>query len=85
MRGDLQVGSTIQMPKGYPNAPGFATTTAAAFPSSPVSAKYKPTFTQAFRIVEMHHIGNFRSTDAGEWCTLINAVQMGNSTTSGAQ
>lgn len=85
MRGDLQVGSIIEMPKGYPNAPGFATTTAAAFPSSPVSPRYKPTFTQSFRIIEMDHIGVFRSTDAGEWATIVNAVQMGNSTTSGAQ
>jgi hypothetical protein len=82
MRADLQVGSLIQMPAGYPNAPGFAKTTAAAFPSSPVSAKYKPSFTGTFQVTAVRHLGSFRSTDSGEWATIVRGVQMGGSGTS---
>lgn len=73
MRADLQLGSIIQMPKNYANAPGMVTTTAQSMPSS---LKYKPTFTQKFQIIQLRQLGNFRSTDAGEWATVFNCVQL---------
>ena len=73
MRSDLQVGSIIQMPQGYVGAPGGVTTTAQSMPSS---QKYKSTFTQSFQINKLRHVGNFRSSDSGEWSTIFNCVQL---------
>jgi hypothetical protein len=73
MRADLQMGSRVLMPAGYQNAPGFIVTSAQSFPSS---EKYKSTFTQAFEIIKMRQLGNFRSSDSGEWATIFNAVQL---------
>jgi hypothetical protein len=72
MRSDIQVGSTITMPTGYVNAPGFVTTTAEAFPSS---QKYKSTFSQNFSVIKLRQLGNFRSSDSGEWATIFNCIQ----------
>ena len=71
MRADLQLGSIISMPQGFQNAPGFITTTGASLPSS---SKYESTFKNSFTIYELRQIGNFRSADAGDWCTVINGV-----------
>lgn len=73
MRADLQLGSVIQMPRNYANAPGMVTTTAQSMPSS---LKYKPTFTQTFQIIQLRQLGNFRSSDAGDWATVFNCVQL---------
>jgi len=73
MRADLQFGSKIKMPKGFVGAPGSVTTTAQSMPSS---YKYKSTFTQDFQITQLRHIGNFRSSDAGEWATVCNCLQL---------
>lgn len=73
MRSDLQLGSIIEMPKNYANVPGMVTTTAQSMPSS---LKYKPTFTQKFQIIQLRQLGNFRSTDSGEWATVFNCAQL---------
>lgn len=71
MRADLQVGSIIQMPQGIQNAPGFINTTGNAQPST---VKYQSAFKNSFTIVELRQIGNFRASDAGDWCTVFNCV-----------
>ncbi len=73
MRSDLLVGSMINMPKGYLDAPGFIVTSAQSMPSQ---LKYKSTFTQSFQVVKLRQIGNFRSSDSGEWSTILNCVQL---------
>lgn len=73
MRADLLVGSEIKMPDGYLNAPGAVTTAAQSQPSS---LKYKPTFTQSFLVTQLRQVGDFRSTDSGEWATIFNCVQL---------
>lgn len=71
LRADLQLGSIITMPQGFQNAPGFVTTTGSSLPSS---TKYQSTFKNSFVISELRQIGNFRSSDAADWCTVFNCV-----------
>ncbi|MHB8388240.1 MAG: hypothetical protein ACYDBH_01505 [Acidobacteriaceae bacterium] len=73
MRADLQIGAIISMPKGYLDAPGFIVTSAQSMPSQ---LKYKSTFTQSFQVIKLRQIGNFRSSDSGEWSTILNCVQL---------
>lgn len=74
MRADLQLGSHIEMPKGFVGAPGSVTTTAQSQPSQ---LKYKSTFTQSYFIKSLRHVGNFRSTDSGEWATIFKCSALG--------
>lgn len=74
-RADLQVGGIIAMPQGLQNQPGLVTTTQAAYPST---IKYQTTFQNNFIVQELRQIGNFRSSDAGQWVTIINAVTQTN-------
>ena len=71
MRADLSVGSIVKMPEGLQNAPGIIGTTAASLPSS---LKYQSTFKNTFQVKELRQIGNFRSRDAANWCTVLNCV-----------
>lgn len=74
MRADLQVGAMISMPKGYQNVPGFVSTSAYSLPSS---LKYQSSFQNNFQIIQLRHIGNFRSSDASNWATVFNCVMSG--------
>lgn len=74
MRADIQVGTTITMPQGLPNAPGTVTTTAAAAPSQ---AKYKTTFQGNFTVQSVRHIGNFRDPDGSSWASIFEAFPNG--------
>lgn len=71
MRADLQVGSIITMPKGMQNAPGFVSTWPSSLPSS---MKYESAFKNNFFVREVRHIGNFRSSDSADWCSVFNCV-----------
>jgi hypothetical protein len=74
MRADLQISARISMPKGFQNLPGFANTTQASLPSS---IKYQSAFQNDFQIVEMRHLGHYRSHDSADWCTVFNCVTGG--------
>jgi len=69
MRADLQIGSIVTMPQGLQNAPGIITATSSSLPSS---IKYQSSFTGTFTVNEIRHIGNFRSSDSGSWCSIFN-------------
>jgi hypothetical protein len=71
LRADLEVGSVIRMPQGLQNVPGFIRTSA---PPNPASIKYQSIFQNSFQVSELRQIGNFRSSDAGDWCTIFNCV-----------
>lgn len=71
MRGDLQIGSIITMPKGFSNAPGLVTTQGASYPSS---IKYKSAFQNNFQIVEIRHVGEYRSPDGAAWASTFNCL-----------
>lgn len=71
MRADLQVGSIIRMPQGMQNVPGLITTWPDSLPSS---IKYQSAFQNNFLIREVRHIGNFRSPDGADWCSVFNCV-----------
>lgn len=71
IRADIQLGSNVKLPVGYINAPGAITTTAASQPSF---LRYKTTFTGLYNVTKIRHIGNFRSSDGGEWATILNCV-----------
>ncbi len=71
MRADLTIGSTILMPQGMINAPGFVQTSANSMPSN---LKYQSTFQGVFTITEMRHIGNFRDPNGQSWVTVANCV-----------
>ena len=74
MRGDLYIGSNITMPSSLMNAPGIIFTLGSALPSQ---IKYSSTFSGSFTIIEMRHLGNFRSQDGAQWATIMNCVPNG--------
>jgi len=74
MRADLQISAKISMPKGFQNLPGFVRTEQASLPSS---MKYQSAFQNDFQIVELRHIGHFRSHDSADWCTVFSCVTGG--------
>jgi hypothetical protein len=71
MRADLQIGSIITMPKGMQNTPGLVATWPQSMPSS---VKYQSAFQNDFFVREVRHIGNFRSPDSSDWCTVLSCV-----------
>lgn len=72
-RADLQIGQIVKMPQGLQNAPGFVTTTSNAFSST---IKYKTTFQDNFIVQELRQVGNFRSSDASQWATIFNLLDV---------
>ncbi len=70
MRADIQVFSTITMPKQMPGLPGLVTTSAASQPSQ---MKYKTSFQGQFLVTSVRHIGNFRDADGASWVTIVQA------------
>ncbi len=71
LRGDIQVGSTVSLPKGLQDRPGFVLTAAKSTPSS---IKYKTAFTGNFMVSEMRHVGHSRNPDGTSWVTIMNCV-----------
>lgn len=71
MRGDLQIGTAVKMPTGLSGQAGQVLTSGNSLPSS---MNYLTTFSGSFQIVEVRHIGNFRSGDGGAWVTVVNCV-----------
>jgi len=71
MRGDLQIGTAVKMPAGLSGQAGQVLTSGNSLPSS---SNYQTTFSGAFQIVEVRHIGNFRAADGGSWVTVINCI-----------
>lgn len=69
LRADIPLLSAVTMPQGLQNAPGVITQSSQALPGA---LKYKSTFQGTFNVVAMRHVGNFRSSDAGNWCTIFN-------------
>ncbi|MHB1644604.1 hypothetical protein [Acidithiobacillus sp.] len=70
MRSDIQQGSLVEMPKNIASSPGFVKTN---FESYPSYQKYLSLFQQQFVVQSVRHIGSFRSDDASQWCSVINA------------
>ena len=67
MRADLKVGDYVKLP------PGQVTLGAQSF----ASLKDKLTFnttSNAFQIIRIRHVGNFRQADASAWVTVIDCV-----------
>lgn len=71
LRADLEIGSIITMPKGLQNLPGFVGTSA---PPNPANIKHQSIFQNSFQVNELRQVGNFRSSDAADWCTVFNCV-----------
>jgi hypothetical protein len=69
MRADIQLGNTVTMPPGLQNLPGIVTTSQQAQPSL---NKYKSAFQGSFNVNAVRHVGNFRASDGGQWCTIFN-------------
>jgi hypothetical protein len=83
LRADLEIGSMIRMPQGFPNAPGFVTTPGSGALSTdgaalPSTGKNKTIFQNNFQITELRQLGHFRSPDASQWATIFNCVTSGN-------
>lgn len=69
LRADIALGGQVTMPQGLQNAPGIVTQSSQALPGA---LKYKSTFDGQFQVAAMRHIGNFRSSDAENWCTVFD-------------
>jgi hypothetical protein len=71
LRADLEVGSIITMPQGMRNGPGSVGTSP---PPNPASIKNQSIFQNSFQVTELRQIGNSRSSDAADWCTVFSCV-----------
>ncbi len=71
MRGDITINAQMMMPQGMTSQPGFVTTLQASLPSRD---RYKSTFQDTFTVLEMRHLGNFRSPEGASWVTIINGA-----------
>ncbi len=71
LRGDISLGSLVQLPPKMQNAPGMALTSAESFPSN---LKYKTSFNGVFRVISNRHVGNYRSSDGAAWTTILTCV-----------
>jgi hypothetical protein len=71
LRADIAIGGQVLMPQGLQNAPGIIMQSSQALPGA---LKYKSTFSGNFGVAALRHVGNFRSADAANWCTVINCV-----------
>ncbi len=74
MRADIQVGSTVKMPPGLQNVPGFVTTTPNATPSQ---LKYRSSFQGNVNVYAVRHVGNFRDADGSAWASIFEASALG--------
>lgn len=73
LRGDLNLGDQIELPANFIAGPGSVQSSPQSFPSQ---MKYAPTFTGAFTVRAIRHLAHFRASDAGEWCSIVNAVKV---------
>ena len=71
MRGDLQIGTVIKMPKGLSGQAGQVMTSGNALPTG---MNYQTTFAGSFEVLGVRHVGNFRSPDGAAWVTIINCT-----------
>jgi hypothetical protein len=82
MRADLEIGAYIRMPQGLQNAPGFTTSTAGAAltrngAALPSTGKDQTIFQNNFQVIELRHIGSYRTASGEAWSTIFNAVTSG--------
>jgi hypothetical protein len=70
MRGDISVGDMISMPPALT----VATPAVAVLPQNSVS------FAGNYMVSAVRHCGRFRQPDAASWCTIVDAVNVANST-----
>ncbi|KFG94406.1 hypothetical protein GQ56_0126480 [Burkholderia paludis] len=73
LRADLQVGARVLMPKGTQNTPGMVISTQQSFPSTNQNY-YQTAFQGLFQIVELRHVGSYRSHDGKSWVTIVKCV-----------
>jgi hypothetical protein len=82
MRADLEIGAYIRMPQGLQNAPGFTTSTSGAAltrngAALPSTGKDQTIFQNTFQVIELRHIGSYRTASGEAWSTIFNAVTSG--------
>jgi len=71
LRGDLQVGTFITMPKSMSSVAGQVQTTSNSWLGN-INADV--TFQGTFMITKLRHIGDSRSPDGAAWCTVIDCI-----------
>lgn len=70
MRGDILVGDVIQLPAGLTNTPGAVVQTSQGLPG----LRQASIFTGNFIVTQIRHLGNFRSGNGADWCSIFNCV-----------
>jgi hypothetical protein len=83
MRGDIQLGNTIRMPQ-LSFSPGqfipqTTTPESGSFVASITGTKAQSAFQGTFYVTQVRHVGRYRSPDAAAWCSIINAITIGQS------
>lgn len=68
LRGDLDIDSLIFLPQT------LVTNSAASLAGLTGNPANSLTFTGRYRIIKLHHYGNFRQPDAASWTTVIEAI-----------
>lgn len=71
LKSNITVGNKIKLPKGIPNIAGFVTTVP-SFQNS--YQNYDLTFQGDFTVIEVRHVGNFRSDSGEEWASVIKCI-----------
>lgn len=69
MRGDITIGSYVNLPREMQQIPVFALSQAA---SNPALVKYASTFPGRFHINQVRHIGDSRNPSPDAWVTVFN-------------
>jgi len=73
MRGDIQIGDFIKMPKGLLSAPGTVTIAASAV-SGTTQLDFQSAFQGQFNVQAIRHVGNFRSQAGADWVTIFKCA-----------
>ena len=72
LRGDIQAGKSITMPKDkVTNAPGIVSTQPN---TSNAPFDFKKLFSGSFQVISTRHMGHFRGDSGKDWMTVIHAV-----------
>ena len=74
MRGDILVGDVVELPNQLSGLPGQVIQT------NPITAlpglRQNSIFTGKFHVNQIRQIGNFRSPNGADWCTIMNCVSL---------
>ena len=74
MRGDIFVGDVVELPNQLSGLPGQVIQT--NIPAGAPGLRQSSVFTGKFVVNQIRQIGNFRSPNGADWCTIMNCSSL---------